>query len=588
MTLSHAATGEWWRNAVVYQIYPRSFVDSNGDGIGDIPGVVSKLDYLKSLGVDVVWLSPFYPSPQVDNGYDISDYQGVDPTFGTLNDLDALIAGLHERGMKFMTDIVINHSSDQHPWFVDSRSSLVSAKRDWYIWRPARPGATPGEPGAEPTNWLGFFGENAWTYDEVSGEYYLHLFCKEQPDLNWENAELRQELYAMMRWWLDRGVDGFRMDVINLISKSQPFVDSTVKAGATHFEAGAAFAGGPRLGEFLAEMHREVNGSTDKVLLTVGEMPGTVALDAAAYTDPANRQVDMIFQFEHMDIDRGPDGRYDPVPWRLSDLKRTLGRWQSALAGTGWNSLYWGNHDQSRPVSRFGSKRPDLREDSAKMLATVLHLHRGTPYVYQGEELGMANYPFESIDDFDDVDAHNSYRIAQDGGHGVDTVLQGLRHLGRDNSRTPMQWDDTPNAGFSAGTPWLSVNPDYRTVNVAAQTNRSGSVLQHYRRLIEFRHSSDTVALGEFHMLLPDDETIYAFTRTRGKEQLLVVANFSDGDADVFLDVADWNELVMTSHHDGLGPGGPGRLRPREARIYRRLTTATPVADNCSPHELDH
>ncbi|WP_227878803.1 glycoside hydrolase family 13 protein [Arthrobacter dokdonensis] len=572
MTSPGQAMTEWWRNAVVYQVYPRSFADSNGDGIGDLPGVIAKLDYLKSLGVDVLWLSPFYPSPQVDNGYDISDYRGVDPMFGTLDDLDALIAGLHSRGMKFMTDIVINHTSDQHPWFTESRKNRTNAKRDWYIWRSARAGHTPGAPGAEPTNWVGFFGEKAWTLDEESGEYYMHLFCKEQPDLNWENADVRQELYAMMRWWLARGVDGFRMDVINLISKTYPLADSTTKTSATHFEAGALFAGGPRLGEFLAEMRREVNGSTDKVLLTVGEMPGTVASDAAGYTNPDNSQIDMIFQFEHMDIDRGT-GRYDPIPWRLTDLKRTLGRWQDALAGTGWNSLYWGNHDQSRPVSRFGSARLELREHSAKMLATVLHLHRGTPYIYQGEELGMANYPFETLEDFDDVDAYNSYRIAQTDTGDTEAILAGLRHLGRDNSRTPMQWDATTNAGFTTGTPWLPVNPNHVDVNAAVQINDAGSVFHHYRRLIGLRHALDTVSLGSFEMLLPEDETIYAFTRTHGSEQLLVVANFSDNEPEVPLDAADWNQLVMTTYPDGLGPGGPTRLRPREARIYRRRTT---------------
>jgi oligo-1,6-glucosidase len=534
----------WWTGAVVYQVYPRSFADSDGDGMGDLPGVTAHLDHLAWLGVDVVWLSPVYRSPQHDNGYDISDYQDVDPAFGTLADLDALIAGCHARGIRLVMDLVVNHTSDEHPWFVAARSSKDDAKRDWYWWRPARDGMAAGSPGAEPTNWRSAFSGPAWTYDEASGEYYLHLFAPQQPDLNWENPQVREAVFAMMRWWLDRGVDGFRMDVVNLISKAVradgSLPDGHVPAGALHGDGTPHVMCGPRIHEFLAAMHREVFADRPGRLLTVGEMPGVTVEEARLFTDPARAEVDMVFQFEHVGLDQGTS-KWDVRPFDLRALKASFGRWQAGLADVGWNSLYWDNHDQPRAVSRFGDDG-EHRVAAAKMLATVLHLHRGTPYVYQGEEIGMTNAPFAAVDDLRDVESLNHYREAVELlHHDPDDVLAAIRVMGRDNARTPMQWDAGPNAGFGTGTPWLAVNPNHIDVNVAAGRADAGSVLHHYRALVALRHEEPAVALGDFTMLLPDDPDVYAFTRRLGGTELLVLGNFGATPQDPQLpDAAGW------------------------------------------------
>jgi oligo-1,6-glucosidase len=579
---------DWWKSAVVYQIYPRSFADSDGDGVGDLGGILERFDHLVTLGVDVVWLSPVYRSPMDDNGYDISDYQDVDPLFGTLEQLDELIAHAHAAGIKIVMDLVVNHTSDEHPWFVESRSSADNPKRDWYWWRPPRPGFAPGTKGAEPTNWGSAFSGPAWTYDEATGEYYLHLFSPKQPDLNWENPEVRAEVFGMMTWWLDRGVDGFRMDVINLISKvtteappglpegpvgSRDLrgagVIDTTEFGDTH----PYVVNGPRLHEFLQEMHREVFADRPAGLLLVGETPGASVEDARLFTDPARGELDMIFTFEHVDLDTGAGGKWDVVPFSLVDLKRTLGRWQDGLADVGWNSLYWGNHDQPRAVSRYGDDSPEHRESSAKALATVLHLHRGTPYVYQGDELGMTNYPFATVDDFEDLESVNRFHTATARGDDPDDVLAALRHKGRDNARTPMQWDATASAGFTSGEPWLAVHPNHTEINAAAQVDDPDSVFTHHRRLIALRHEDPVVADGVFAMLLPDHGQLYAFTRTLGDVQLLVVANLSSQRADAKgLPEADtWlaAERVLDS-----GPGDPSSwlLEPWAARIRRRST----------------
>jgi len=557
----------WWTSSVVYQVYPRSFADSDGDGIGDLRGITSRLDYLEQLGIDVLWLSPIYPSPQDDNGYDISDYTGVDPLFGSLADLDELIAGAHERGIRVVMDLVVNHTSDEHPWFVESRSSVDSPKRDWYWWRPARPGTTPGEPGAEPTNWGSFFSGPAWEHDEASGEYYLHLFSRKQPDLNWENPEVRRAIHQMMRWWLDRGVDGFRMDVINMISKDVSLPDGVVPEGGTHGDGGPFFLCGPRIHEFLAEMHAEVVAGHEATLLTVGEMPGVTVEQARLFTDPARHEVDMVFQFEHVGVDQGAS-KWDVLPFRLTALKESLGRWQAGLAATGWNSLYWNNHDQPRVVSRFGDDG-EHRVRSAKLLGTVLHLHRGTPYVYQGEELGMTNAPFASIEDFRDIEAVNHYRHAVELGEQPADVLASLRAMGRDNARTPMQWDASPNAGFTTGTPWLAVHPDHTSVNAEAAVADPDSVFHHYRRLIGLRKSEPAVALGDFTMLLPEDPVVYAFTRRLGDVELLCVANFSG--EPVRPDLPDWEEWRRTDLLIGNVAGSSGaELAAWEARVHRR------------------
>jgi oligo-1,6-glucosidase len=548
----------WWTTAVVYQIYPRSFADSDGDGIGDLPGITSRLDHLARLGVDVIWLSPVYPSPQDDAGYDISDYQGIDPTFGTLEDFDALLAAVHERGMKLVMDLVVNHTSDEHPWFVESRSSRDNPKRDWYWWRPPRAGMDPGEPGAEPTNWHSFFSGPVWELDEASGEYYLHLFSRKQPDLNWENREVRDAIYAMMRWWLDRGVDGFRMDVINMISKDTALPDGHVLDGP-YGDGSPHFLCGPRIHEFMQEMHREVFAGRDDRLLTVGEMPGVTVDEARLFTDPARDEVDMVFQFEHVQLDQGAS-KFDVHPLRLVDLKASLNRWQVGLADTGWNSLYWNNHDQPRVVSRFG----DGSREAAKMLGTVLHMHRGTPFVYQGEELGMTNYPFASIDEFRDIESLNHYAQTVALGDPPEHVLAGLRAMGRDNARTPMQWDASEHAGFTTGTPWLAVNPNHVEVNAEAQAADPGSVFHHYRRLIELRHIEPVVAHGDFHMLLPHDERVYAFTRSLDGVELLVLGNLSGDTVTADVDAA-WEGAEVL-----VGDGAGLTLGPWEGRVLRR------------------
>ncbi|WP_234347275.1 alpha-glucosidase [Streptomyces specialis] len=572
MSPSEAAAVEpWWKSAVVYQIYPRSFADSDGDGIGDIPGIISRLDHLSLLGVDALWLSPVYPSPHADNGYDIRDYQDIDPVFGTLDDFDRLLTALHDRGMRLIMDLVVNHTSDEHPWFTASRDQgPTGPKRDWYWWRPARDGMEPGTPGAEPTNWESIFSGPAWTFDETSGEYYLHLFSRKQPDLNWENPEVRQAVHAMMRWWLDRGVDGFRMDVINLISKDPALRDGRARPGSRYGDGSPWYVCGPRIHEFLAEMHREVFAGRSERLLTVGEMPGVTVEEAELFTDPAREELDMVFQFEHVGLDSGPGGKFDPRRVRLTDLKASLGRWQTGLHETGWNSLYWNNHDQPRVVSRYGDDSPGHRARSATMLATVLHLHRGTPYVYQGEELGMANYPFRSLEEFRDIESLNHYREATAAGEDPARVLEGLRARSRDNARTPMQWDASRHAGFTTGTPWLPVNPDHREINAEAQVADPHSVFHHYRRLIQLRHTEPAVAHGDFHMLAPDDERLYAFVRRHEDSgtELLVLGNFS-GDP-IALDLPDdWTgaETLITNAPP---PGAPGALGPWEARVRRR------------------
>jgi oligo-1,6-glucosidase len=566
-----------WRQWVVYQVYPRSFADSNGDGVGDLRGVLAHLDYLQRLGVDVVWLSPVYRSPMDDNGYDISDYRDVDPLFGTLADLDELIKELHARGMRLVMDLVVNHTSDEHPWFQQSRSSRDNPKRDWYWWRDARPGAAPGTPGAEPTNWESHFSGPTWTWDERTGQYYLHIFSRKQPDLNWENPEVRQAIYAMMRWWLDRGVDGFRMDVINMISKDTSLPDTVARPGSRYGPGDQYFSCGPRNHEFLQEMYREVfagRDTADTHVLTVGEMPGVTIPQAILFTAPERRELDMVFQFQHVRLDIGAD-KYDLRPLHLPDLKASLAAWQTGLAGRGWNSLYWSNHDQPRPVSRFGDDGAH-RVASAKTLATVLHMHQGTPFVYEGDELGMANAPFAAIGDFRDIQALNYYaQAAARGDVDLAALLRAMSKMSRDQARTPVQWDASANAGFTSGTPWIAVNPDYTTVNAAAQVGQPGSVYEHYRKLIELRHTDPVVIDGDFELLLPDHPAIWAFLRHGPDTELLVAANFSADVAGAALPLdRDWAEaaVVLTNLPDQepLQPPPDLKLRPWESVIWRR------------------
>jgi oligo-1,6-glucosidase len=563
---------KWWQSAVVYQVYPRSFADSDGDGIGDLRGVIHHLDYLNDLGVDVVWLSPIYASPHDDNGYDISDYRAIDPLFGTFDDFDELLAGLHARGMKLVMDLVVNHTSDEHPWFIESASSVHSPKRDWYWWRPARDGKEPGEHGAEPNNWGSFFSGPAWQLDPQTGEYYLHLFSSKQPDLNWENPEVRDAVYEMMNWWLDRGVDGFRMDVINFISKVTTLPDGEIPAGALFGDAYPYYGQGPRIHEFLHEMHERVFAGRDDRYLTVGEMPGVDIEQARRFTDPRSGELDMVFQFEHVDLDHGPGGKWDHRPASVLDLKQNLSKWQEGLADLGWNSLYWNNHDQPRVVSRFGDDG-EYRVRSAKALGTVLHLMRGTPYVYQGEELGMTNVPFESIDDFRDIETLNHYAEAVDiQGTPADEVLVALRRTSRDNARTPMQWTAGANAGFTIGTPWIGVNPNATSINADQEVTDDDSVFAHYRSLIDLRHRSDVVAAGDYTLLLADHPQLFAYSRTLGGQSLLVLANLSSDVASYdSQELAGWADatLVLSNTETASRPGA-GTLQPWEAVVFAR------------------
>ena len=551
----------WWKESVVYQIYPRSFYDANGDGIGDLRGITQKLDYLKELGVSVIWLSPVYKSPNDDNGYDISNYQDIMDEFGTLADWRELIAGMHARGIKMVMDLVVNHTSDEHRWFQESRTSKDNPYRDYYIWRPAKDGR-------EPNNWKSFFSGSAWQFDETTGEYYLHLFSKKQPDLNWENPNVRQEVFDMMHWWLKQGVDGFRMDVINLISKRPGLPDiPPVNADRYQFN-GDYYANGPRLLEFLDEMKRNVLSKYD--LITVGETPFVTTQHAIDMTNEDTGALNMVFQFEHMDID---GDRSHARAWKLTELKRVMSRWQKDLENRGWNSIYLNNHDQPRLVSRFGNDT-QYRVESAKMLATFIHLQQGTPYVYQGEEIGMTNVAFDSIHDYQDIESLNLYKeLVGEKGLNPNEALALIRAKGRDNARTPMQWDASRNAGFTTGTPWLKVNPNYPAINVTQALADNNSVFYYYQKLIRLRKEHPVFVYGAYDLILDDDEAIYAFTRTLETDRLLVILNFTQN-APVFAlppNIAFAGKELLISNYavDANEDIRQFTLRPYEARVYR-------------------
>ncbi|MFD1773331.1 glycoside hydrolase family 13 protein [Paenibacillus rhizophilus] len=517
---------EWWKKSVVYQIYPRSFMDGNGDGIGDIPGITSKLDYLAELGIDVVWLSPVYASPNADNGYDISDYRAIMPEFGTMGDWEQMLDEMHKRGIRLLMDLVVNHTSDEHPWFVESRKSLNNPYRDYYIWRP-------GEPGKPPTDWKASFGGPAWTYDETTGEYYLHMFSPKQPDLNWENPALRQGIYEMMRFWLDKGVDGFRMDVINMISKKECLAPYEAFVRGEGAELSRVFIyNADSVHDYLQEMNREVLSHYD--VLTVGECPKVSPEQARLYTDQSRGELNMVFQFEHMGLDK-PKGRpkWERKALDLPELKRNLSRWQNELADVGWNSLYWNNHDQPRIVSRFGNDGP-YRVQSAKMLATLLHMMRGTPYIYQGEELGMTNVRFESIADYRDIESLNFYQEQTEvhRGEPVET-LKAIYERSRDNGRTPMQWTGGPSAGFTSGQPWMKLNPNYPEINAEAAVEDAASLFHYYRKLIELRKSLPILTEGAYELILEEHPSIFAYVRRLGKETVLVINNFYEKETEM-------------------------------------------------------
>lgn len=504
----------WWKEAVIYQIYPRSFMDSNGDGIGDLQGIVSRLDYLKYLGIDVIWLSPVYKSPNDDNGYDISDYQDIMDEFGTMEDFDELLAAAHERGIKIVMDLVVNHTSDEHQWFVESRKSKDNAYRDYYIWREGRDAQTP------PNNWGSCFGGSAWQYDETTGMYYLHLFSKKQPDLNWDNPQVRREVFDMMTWWCNKGIDGFRMDVISMISKTKEMPDGI------DGDFGPYCIHGPNVHQYLREMNQEVLSKYD--IMTVGETAGVTIEQAQQYAGEDAHELNMVFQFEHVEGD-GKYGKWTDEKIPLVTLKKILSRWQTELYGKAWNSLFWDNHDQPRAVSRFGDDRPMYREVSAKMLATCLHMLQGTPYIYQGEELGMTNYPFQSPDDFRDIESVNAYREwCSEGRLSHEAFWPCITFKSRDNARTPMQWDDSTQAGFTTGTPWLAVNPNYTEINAKAETADVNSVFHYYKKLITLRKENPVVVYGRYEALMEDSEDLFVYTRELDDEKLLVVCNFCD------------------------------------------------------------
>jgi len=501
---------EWWKKAVVYQIYPRSFCDSNGDGVGDLNGISSKLGYLKELGVDVLWISPFNKSPMRDNGYDISDYREINAEFGTMEDFDRLLEQARAFGLKIVMDLVVNHSSNEHPWFIESSSSRNSPKRDYYIWRD-------GKNNGPPNDWIAWFGGSAWTKDETTGQYYLACFSPFQPDLNWESPALRSEIYDMMRFWLDKGIDGFRMDAISLISKPLDFPGGNIKKLVPN---------GPHIHEFLKEMRREVLSRYN--IMTVGETGGVTVDEAVHYANSDGSELDMVFQFEHMALDGGESFKWNDRKINLIELKDVLSRWQKGLSGRAWNSLYFCNHDQPRMISRLGDEGV-LREKSAKMLAACLHFMQGTPYVYQGEELGMTNAPFASLDDYRDIETINAYEelVVKEKRFTKEQMLRYMRLKSRDNARTPMQWNSGSNAGFSSGKPWIMVNPNYNNINAEEQTGRTGSVFAFYKTLIQLRKNMDIITCGNFDLLLPEDPDLFVYTRRYGKEKLLVICNFS-------------------------------------------------------------
>ena len=552
----------WWKESVVYQIYPRSFCDSNGDGIGDLNGITGKLDYLKELGVDVIWLSPVYKSPNDDNGYDISDYQAIMDEFGTMEDFDRMLATAHEKGIKIMMDLVVNHTSDEHKWFIESRKSTDNPYRDYYIWRPAK------EDGSLPNNWGSCFSGPAWEYDKTTDMYFLHLFSKKQPDLNWDNPAVRQDVFDMMNWWLKKGVDGFRMDVISLISKEPGLPDK--EPGINGYATFNVSANGPHVHEYLQEMRQKALNNADTI--TVGECSGVTLEEAKKYARSDEKELNMVFQFEHMDVDSDEKaGKWTTRKMDLRNLKKILTRWQKGLQDIAWNSLYWENHDQPRSVSRFGNDSDEYREISAKMLATCIHMMQGTPYVYQGEELGMTNCPFNTLDNFRDLESINAFHeLTEQGKMTEEDMMAAIGYKGRDNARTPMQWDDSAYAGFSTATPWIMVNPNYTKINARDQVNREDSVFKYYQKLIKLRHESELIVYGTYDLILDDDKDIYAYIRTLGDEKLIVYCNFSENTREVELPEEFTNGKVLISNYSDAKVNHKITLRPYEAIVIQK------------------
>lgn len=508
---------EWWKKSVVYQVYPKSFRDSDGDGFGDLNGLTEKLPYLKKLGIDVIWLNPIYQSPQVDNGYDISDYRKIEPTLGTMEDFDRLLLEAHKAGIKIILDLVVNHTSDKHFWFEEAKKSKENPYHDYYIWKDE-----------VPNNWGSSFGGSTWEYVETVDQYYLHLFAKGQPDLNWENPNVRREVYDILKFWLDKGIDGFRMDVITLISKDPAYPDGPVIQNKAYGSYYAGCASGPKVHEYLQEMNREVLSKYD--IMTVGEAPHTSAEEAVPYTAAAREELNMVFHFDHMHLDYDENGKYAKTRVNLVDLKQVMTKWQEKMQECGgWNSLYWSNHDQARAVTRFGNETPKYRVLSAKMLGTVLHMMQGTPYIFEGEELGMTNAFFDKIEDYRDIEALDIFKdFTERKGFSEADTLELLRLKSRDNARTPMQWDDSETAGFTEGTPWISVNPNHREINAKACLEDENSVFYYYQKLIKLRHEMPIITDGVYELLDADNEQVYTYLRRGKNETLVVLANFTE------------------------------------------------------------
>lgn len=549
---------KWWKEAVVYQVYPRSFKDSNNDGIGDLRGIIEKIDHLDQLGVDAVWLNPVYKSPNDDNGYDISDYQAIMDEFGTMEDLEVLMEQLHKRDIKLIMDLVLNHSSDEHQWFKESRKSKDNPYRDYYIWRD-------GKNDGPPNNWKAFFGGSAWKYDQKTDQYYLHLFSQKQPDLNWENSKLRQEIYDMINWWLEKGVDGFRLDVINLISKDQRFPDGKKDGLAGH----EYFANGPRVHEFIQEMAENTYNNYDA--MTVGETPFVDKDEAIKFVKEERKEFSMVIPFEHLEFDR-KEGWDKITDWELKELKDLMSEWQYKLQeNNSWTSLYFCNHDQPRIVSRYGDDGK-YRKESAKMLGTMLHTLRGTPFIYQGEEIGMTNISFDSLEDFDDIETRGYIKEMQEKGEmSKEEILEIANYRTRDNARTPMHWDDSEYAGFSEVKPWLKMNSNYPEINVEKDLNSDDSVFKYYQKMIFLRKKHPVFVYGKYNILLEEDQNIYAYQRQGKENNLLVLLNFSENEVDYDLSSElelKEAELILNNYQKESNFELEGNLRPYEAGVY--------------------
>ena len=547
---------KWWKESVVYQIYPRSFYDANGDGIGDLRGIIEKLDYIVSLGVDVIWLNPVYKSPNDDNGYDISDYKAIMSEFGNMTDWEELLHLVHSKGLKLIMDLVVNHTSDEHDWFVKSRKSRDNEYRDYYIWRD-------GVDGNPPNDWLAHFSGSVWEWDKDTKQYFLHLFTKRQPDLNWENTKVREGVYDIMRWWLDKGIDGFRMDTVNMFSKV-PGLPSVKKADGNLRWGGEYFMNGPRIHEFINEMNEKVIDGHD--VMTVGECPDVTPETALDYVAPDRNELNMIFQFELMSVDHPHEDKWDIKPLDLVKFKEIISKWQTGLHGRGWNSNYLMNHDQPRAVSRFGNDK-EYRVKSAKMLHTMLFTLEGTTYIYQGEEIGMINSGLDKIEDYRDVEVLNHYREAEAAGKDLDKVIDGYMKMSRDNSRTPIQWSAEPNGGFTTGTPWIKPGVSWREINVENDLASEDSIIKYFHKLTRLRKTHLALVYGEFEQLVPEDKDLFVYKRKLDSSEYLIVLNFSSQDHD-FNEIPDSAELLI-DNYETAADGEKQAVRPWEACVYK-------------------